>query len=158
MKKSLIALLMMATFALTFTACKKDKDEDEKKPETTENTWTIDGKKFELATSLVKPSFNGKDLAAIGSESILTISFSEKPAANGSYSVKSPGTELGANSCTVLVLNDKTAYYSTGKSNDVVTVTMVDGKVRAEINKIEIETTDGEKTSKASLSANILEN
>lgn len=157
MKKSLIAFLMLATFAMTFTGCKKDKEEEDKGPELTENSWIIDGKKYELANSLFKPSYSGGTLSAIGTGGALGIKFAEKPTANGTYSIKTPTTELGANECSVLFVGEP-AFYSTGKSGDVAKVTVSGGKIRVELSKIEIETTDGESNKKGVLSANILEN
>ncbi len=147
---------MMATFAMTFTGCKKDEEEDN--ATVAENTWVIDGTVYELATSLAKPSFSGATLGAIGSKGVLSIAFSAKPTASGTYTVKSLGSELGANDVSIVSLSESKTTFSTGKSGDVAKITVSGGKVRVEISNIEVEIPSGESTVKGKLSANILEN
>lgn len=157
MKKSLFALLMMATFALTFTACKKDKDED-KTPSTTENTWTVGETKYELASSLFKPKFDGNKLTALSDKGAISIEFKAKPAANGTFTIKSLGSELGDTDCTVTNVSETQTAFSTGKTGDVAKITVSGGKVRVEMSKIEVEILKDGASTKTSLSANILEN
>ena len=156
MKKSLLALLMMATFALTFTGCKKD--EEENTPDITENSWSIDGIKYELSNSLLKPSFSGVSLSAFGNGSNLLIKFASKPTTSGTYTLKAITDELTGTQCSVTATVDKDLYYSVGNSGEVVKVTVYGDKVRAEISKVTLESTVEGATKKASLSANILEN
>lgn len=165
MKKSLIAFLLMATFALTFTSCKKDKEEDEDNT-IVENTWIIDGAKYELLSSAAaaKPKFTDNKLNAVGKSgdqtSALSIEFKSVPTASGSYSIKSLGTELSDNQCIITSIGGaEKLSFSTGRSGDVAKITVSGGKVRVEVSNIEIEIPkDGGATAKGTLSANILEN
>lgn len=159
MKKSLIAFLMMATFALTFTSCKKDED-DKKGPDVTENSWTIDGTKYELSNAQIKPLFNGGNLLAAGNGSNLILKFTTKPSANGTYSVKAATAELGAMDCTILGTVGTKNYLSTGKAGDIVKVTIADGKVKVSISGVELAELDvanPENGAKVSLSADLVE-
>ncbi len=159
MKKSLIAFLMMATFALTFTSCKKDED-DKKGPDVTENSWTIDGTKYELANAQLKPLFKDGGLIAAGKGSNLIITFPAKPAANGTYSVKAVTSELEAMDCTIIGTVGTKNYLSTGKAGNIVKVTVADGKVTVSISGVElseVDLADPENGAKVSLSANLIE-
>lgn len=162
MKKSLLAILMLMTLAVSFTGCKKDEDEDDGKGNTSENTWTVDGSTFQLVSSLAKPSFTGATLSAAGTDgtktSVLSIEFSKKPTTSGSFAVKSFGTDLSDSDVIITSIGEGALFYSTGKSGDVAKVTVSGGKVRVEISKIEIEFASGSGSTKGSLSANILEN
>jgi|GEM_PF-4399759 len=160
MKKSLIAFLLMATFALTFTSCKKDEEEDNNNTNLETNSWKI-GSTLYKTNAFLGPSFSGSDLSALSPDPVgtLIIQFKEKPTASGTYTVKAAGSDLGDKDVIVSAAagSETTGklYLSTGKSGNTVQITVTDSKVTAKIASIEISTLDGKDV--ASLEANITE-
>jgi hypothetical protein len=136
MKKSLFALLIMASFALTFTGCKKD---EEVAPTNSKNYFIIDGTKVDgdetLGTIFTK---NICILTSKDKASTVTILFKDKPVASGSYSFKGIAQikDLGANDLILSVSTNSKNYISNPGISEVVSITVTDGKISASIPKV----------------------
>lgn len=162
MKKSLLAILMLMTLAVSFTGCKKDEDEDDGKGNTSENTWVIDGKTYNLTNNLVKPVYENTSnlLVASGksasSSSVASVAFESKPASSGNYTVISGLDEFSGKSAKISIIVDSKIYISTGKTGNVAKVTVSGGKLKVEFSNIELVPVD-DMESPVTASGNLVE-
>lgn len=137
MKKSLFALLMMASLALTFTGCKKDKDEEE--PTNSKNYFIVDGTKIE-ADETVGTLFTKNIGIATSKDKATTVTllFKDKPAASGSFSFKGIAQikDLGDTDLVLSVTSGGKNYISNPGISEKVTITIIEGKISASIPKV----------------------
>lgn len=155
MKKSLIALLLMVSFAMTFTGCKKDEEEDNNSSLEV-NTWTVDGTTYKTLSAVgTIYSKEGKTLIASQTtdpKSTLTLTFGEEPT-NGTYSIVGGATTPTGKQASILLNAGGGNYLSIPGTSSVVTVTIKDGKVTAVLPKTKVSTLDDSKS--AEVAANL---
>ncbi len=147
MRKSIFALLLMATFAFTFTNCKKDKDKGNDIPDVEVNTWTIDGTTHKaLGAMWTQDELDGgvefEGLIAINEATTQTVivAFSGKPAAKGTYDLASflDAENLSGNQAVILVVDMATSKFYTSENGGNINVSIEDGKVRINIPKVQL--------------------
>jgi hypothetical protein len=145
MKKSLFALLMMASFALTFTGCKKD--EEDTSVVLTNNTFAIDGVKLEGSQDLgaLYTDALGLLLATSDNKTIVSLKFGKKPTTSGTYSFKglAQSGSLGDNDAILSVSYNSKVYSSNPSITEKATITVADSLIGATIPKITLSETGG---------------
>lgn len=161
MLKKLPFLLALAAITV-FSSCKKD-EEDGGGGGTTlnDNQWKVLDVTY--TGSAVLGSFWTEAQKTLGSatddaKSLVAVKFAAKPTANGTYTVKANGDALGATECFVTIINaPSTIFLSSGKSGDVVNVTVSGGKVTATFSNVEMLYTSGSTPTTTTASAKLIE-
>ena len=145
MKKSLFALLTIATFALTFTSCKKDKDED-KKVELTNNSFAVDGVKID-GDATIGALFTSNILALSSKDgkSTVAILFKAKPEASGTFNLKGilQLKDLGDKDLILTVTTNGKTYISNPSNTEKASITVTDGKLSVAIPKVTLSEDKG---------------
>lgn len=161
MLKKLPFLLALAAITV-FSSCKKDEEEGGGGGTTlNDNQWKVLDVTY-TGSSLIGSAWNEaqKTLgsATDGLTSVASVKFAAKPTANGTYTVKASGDALGATDCFVTIVNaPSTAFFSSGKSGDVVNVTVTGGKVTASFSNVEVLYTSGSTPATTTASAKLVE-
>ncbi|MCO5248196.1 MAG: hypothetical protein M9887_04520 [Chitinophagales bacterium] len=184
MKKSILAIMLLAVFATTFTSCKKDKDKDEDEVVNLDNNkWDVDGTVVSGLGGMVQDSI----LFSLSQNpiSVIGVKFGTNPT-NGSYDITGinlpelpsdldpstmtpeelqdilnslqngeAGLNIGVNQCVVLLLQDNKLYVSVPDSGKKVKVTVENGKVNALVPSVSLKELGG--ATSITVSANIIQ-
>lgn len=146
MKKLFYSLLMLTMLSLTFSACKKDKKNDEDNG-TLNKSWKVGDKTYKQGFSMFIPQGVATTLAAFttipsGDATVdnLQVIFKTKPTANGTYKIvyKPTYSELNADEVYVSAAeaNGDKAAVAKGDDNKTATVAVSGGKVSVTIPKV----------------------
>ncbi len=154
---SIVLFVVMA--GLVITGCSEDDDANGREA-LLENTWRIEDVTYVMTPALL-PFFQGNSLICnLGDGSVLSIAFPEKPGASQAYDVIAPDATMGSSQCKVnftLIPSPVTLYGGSGRTGDKVNVTVAGGRVRVEINEIEMFYFRNTTKFTTSLSANVKE-
>ena len=154
MRKTLITLLMIATFAIPFTGCKKDKDDkkDDKPIELSDNSYAVDGVKIDgnqkEGAVYVKPLaeliLNSKN-----DESSISVAFKSRPTASGTFNIKGvkQAPDMGDKDVALglYYVNDIQYFSSSSMSEKAIITIDKNDKISVTIPKL-ILTAEGGKT------------
>jgi len=118
-----LSLFLFIAFA--FFACGKSKTSTPSGP--TSSQWTINGTTYKGLTTNYNYSFS--DLTSSDtSGNFVVIGFFSNPSANGSFTVIN-GSNLTSGTCRVIIQTPAGLYSSTGKTGDMVNVTLTGGLI-----------------------------
>jgi hypothetical protein len=145
MNKFKLSLLILSVFATLLTSCKKDDDNDIIGPP--ENTWSI-GSKTYTANAFFGVGWDNDDktFSTFSDDgATISIQFKTRPTANKNYKVKFVGDingpdDLASDECSITLISPETPTLSgtSGRSGDVVKVTISAGKIRAIFEDVQI--------------------
>ncbi|MCO5233924.1 MAG: hypothetical protein LC105_11020 [Chitinophagales bacterium] len=151
MKKSLFAFLMIAVLAVTFTSCKKEKEEGP--VNLTNNSFAVNGKVIK-GNATIGSIFSANTLLLISEDTVdastVMILFKAKPAASGDFNFKGilQLKDLGVSDLILSVTSGGKTYVSTTSNTEKVKVEVNSGKLKVTVPEVTIAEATGTGTIK----------